>query len=98
ETLDKLAELGFQKPLEASATVRHWTAGAYRSLKSGFARDRLNELVPLLLHQFSRASNPDAALMAFDRFLAALQGGGRLLSLLRQNPDLLALIALVLGS
>ena len=47
---------------------------------------------------FARSANPDAALLAFDRFLAGLQGGGRLFSLLRQNPDLVALIALVLGA
>jgi glutamate-ammonia-ligase adenylyltransferase len=51
-----------------------------------------------LLPQFARSGNPDAALHAFDRFLAGLQGGGRLFSLLRQNPDLVALIALVLGA
>ena len=38
------------------------------------------------------------AVIAFDRFLAGLHGGGRLFSLLRQNPDLIALIALVLGT
>ena len=35
--------------------------------------------------------------IAFDRFLAGLHGG-RLFSLLRQNPDLIALIAQVLGT
>jgi glutamate-ammonia-ligase adenylyltransferase len=34
----------------------------------------------------------------FDHFLANLHGAARLLSLLRQNPDLIALIALVLGT
>src|SRR5262249_15166341 len=45
---------------------------------------------------FARSANPDAAVVAFDRFLAGLHGGRRLFSLLRQNPDLTALIALVL--
>jgi glutamate-ammonia-ligase adenylyltransferase len=36
--------------------------------------------------------------LAFDRFLGALQAAGRLLSLLRQNPDLISLFALVLGT
>jgi glutamate-ammonia-ligase adenylyltransferase len=36
--------------------------------------------------------------VALDRFLAALTGGVRLISLLRQNSDLVALIALVLGT
>ena len=59
---------------------------------------QLAELVPLLLTHFARSSNPDAALLAFDRFLSGLHGAGRLFSLLRQNPDLIALIAMVLGT
>jgi glutamate-ammonia-ligase adenylyltransferase len=50
------------------------------------------------LRHFARSAHPDAAVIAFDRFLAGLHGGGRLFSLLRQNPDLIALIALVLGT
>jgi glutamate-ammonia-ligase adenylyltransferase len=67
-------------------------------LKGEFARGQLAQIVPLLLHHFARSGNPDAAVIAFDRFLAGLHGGGRLFSLLRQNPDLIALIALVLGT
>src|SRR5260221_11349712 len=52
----------------------------------------------MLLQHFARSANPDAAVAAFDRFLAGLHGGGRLFSLLRQNPDLIALMALVLGT
>jgi glutamate-ammonia-ligase adenylyltransferase len=98
ETLDKLAAMGFRKPLEISALVRGWQTGDYRSLKNPSARAQLAELVPLLLPPFARSGNPDAALHAFDRFLAGLQGAGRLFSLLQQNPDLVALIALVLGA
>ncbi len=98
ETLDKLTAMGFKAPLEASAHVRHWLDGGYRSLKGEHARTQLKELVPLLLTHFARSSNPDAALLAFDRFLSGLHGAGRLLSLLRQNPDLIALIAMVLGT
>src|SRR5205807_936042 len=46
----------------------------------------------------ARGENPDRALVAFDRFLAAVHGGGRLFSLLLRNPDLVALLALALGS
>ena len=98
ETLDRLGEMGFRQPLEVSALVRRWGTQAYGSLKGQFARSRLTELVPVLLHHFARSANPDAAVIAFDRFLAGLHGGGRLFSLLRQNPDLVALIALVLGT
>ena len=98
ETLDRLTEMGFRQPLEVSALVRRWSTGAHGSLKGEFTRSRLAEIVPVLLHQFARSANPDAAVIAFERFLAGLHGGGRLFSLLRQNPDLVALIALVLGT
>ena len=98
ETLDKLTAMGFRQPLEASTRVRQWLAGSYRSLRGEFARTQLAELVPLLLTHFARSASPDAALLAFDRFVAGLHGAGRLFSLLRQNPDMIALIALVLGT
>src|SRR6516165_7582521 len=87
ETLDRLTEMGFRRPLETSALVRRWGTGSYGTLKGAFARAQLAEIVPMLLQHFARSANPDAAVVAFDRFLAGLHGGGRLFSLLRQNPD-----------
>jgi glutamate-ammonia-ligase adenylyltransferase len=98
KTLARLAEMGFRQPAEVSARVRRWQAGNAPSLRGGFARAQLTELIPLLLAEFARSPDTDAAVIAFDRFIAALQGGGRLLSLLRQNPDLIPLIVLVLGT
>ena len=98
ETLDKLAAMGFRRPLEVSQSVRRWLAGEYRSLKGEFARSHLAELVPVLIDQLARSENPDQALIALDRFLAGLHGGARLLSLLRRNPDFVGLLALVLGN
>ena len=98
ETLDQLNEMGFRQPLEISALVRDWSTGVHDALKGEFARSQLAQIVPALMQHFARSANPDAAVIAFDRFLAGLHGGGRLLSLLRQNPDLIALIAQVLGT
>ena len=96
-TLDRLTELGFRSALEASAIVRHWLAGGHRSLKSDVAQSHLNELVPVLIEQIARTANPNGTLILFDDFLANLHGAGRLLPLLRQNPELISLIILVLG-
>ncbi len=98
KTLDRLAELGFRAPLEASAIVRHWLAGEHRSLKGEAARGHLRELLPALMEHLARSDNPAATLVLFDRFLANLHGAARLLSLLRQKPDLIALITLILGT
>jgi [glutamine synthetase] adenylyltransferase / [glutamine synthetase]-adenylyl-L-tyrosine phosphorylase len=98
ETLDRLAELGFRQPREAAAAVLRWNDGSYRALRGEQARKNLTELIPVIVDQFARAENPDAAFAAFDRFLAGLRAGGRLLSLLRQNPELIRFIALILSA
>jgi [glutamine synthetase] adenylyltransferase / [glutamine synthetase]-adenylyl-L-tyrosine phosphorylase len=97
DTLDRLAVLGFRQPQEVAAAVRRWRAGQYRALRSEQARNNLIELVPLIIEQFSRAEHPDAAFATFDRFLAGLRSGGLFLPLLRQNPELIRFIALILG-
>src|SRR5665213_895559 len=97
KTLDRLSELGFHTPLQASATIRHWLAGGHRSLRNDLAREQLMELLPVLLEQFARSGHPDATLVRFDDFLAHLRNAERLSSLLRQVPALVALIVLVLS-
>jgi [glutamine synthetase] adenylyltransferase / [glutamine synthetase]-adenylyl-L-tyrosine phosphorylase len=98
DTLDRLSQMGFKSPLEVSAKVRSWLAGHPRGLKADAARRTLAELVPLLLDELARYDKPDVALTAFDHFLDGLHGSTRLFSLLRQNPDLLALVALLLAT
>lgn len=98
ETLDRLTEMGFRQPRELAAAVRRWQAGSYRALHGEQARKNLVELIPVVIDQFSKAENPDKAFAAFDNFLAGLRAGGRLLSLLRQNPELVRFIALILGT
>jgi glutamate-ammonia-ligase adenylyltransferase len=98
KTLDRLSELGFKAPLEASAIIRDWLRGNHRSLRGDAAREQLHAILPPLLEQLARTDNPGATLVLFDHFLGNLHGAARLLSLLVQNSDLIALIALVLGT
>ena len=97
ETFDRLSEMGFRQPREVAAAVQRWHTPAYRALRGEQARGNLIALVPVIIDQFSLAENPDAAFTAFDQFLAGLRAGGRLLSLLRQNRELIRFIALILG-
>jgi glutamate-ammonia-ligase adenylyltransferase len=97
KTLDRLADIGFRAPLEASSIIRHWLNGNHRTLKGEVAHNHIEVLLPALLEHLARTDNPNATLVLFDHFLANLHGPARLLSLLRQNPDLIALIVLVLG-
>ena len=97
KTLDQFGRLGFRAPLEASTIIRHWLKGGHRSLRGETARTHLEALLPTLLEQVVRTDNANATLVLFDHFLANLHKATRLLSLLRQNRDLIALTALVLG-
>ncbi len=54
--------------------------------------------MPALIDGLAHAEEPDRAVVAFDHFLQALQRGGRLITLLSQNRDLVALVALMLGA
>src|SRR5712671_1414299 len=96
--LEHLATLGFKKPIMVAQTVRQWMAGDYRVFRMESTRNAFVEFVPALIVGLAHAEEPDSAVVAFDRFLQALQRGGRLISLLSQNRDLVALVALILGA
>lgn len=98
ETIQTLARLGFKRPRDVSATVRGWHHGRYPATRSARARERLTEIMPALLSALARSGEPDEAFVAFDRFVAGLPTGLQLFSLLRANPDLLDLLATVLGT
>ena len=96
--LDQLATLGFKKPVAVAGTLQQWMEGNYRGLRNEATRSAFIEFIPGLIDGLAHAEDPDDAVAAFDRFLGALQRGGRLISLLSQNRDLVALVALILGA
>ncbi|WP_316228091.1 MULTISPECIES: bifunctional [glutamine synthetase] adenylyltransferase/[glutamine synthetase]-adenylyl-L-tyrosine phosphorylase [unclassified Bradyrhizobium] len=96
--LDHLSALGFRDPLMVARTLQQWMAGEYRVFRTETTRSAFTDFVPTLIDCLAHADEPDRAVVAFDRFLQALQRGGRLITLLGQNRDLVALVALVLGA
>ncbi len=96
--IDHLATLGFKKTTIVAKTVQQWMTGDYRALRMAATRSAFVEFVPALIDGLADAEDPDNAVAAFDRFLQALQRGGRLISLLSQNRDLVTLVALILGA
>jgi [glutamine synthetase] adenylyltransferase / [glutamine synthetase]-adenylyl-L-tyrosine phosphorylase len=96
--LERLATLGFKQPVTVAQTLLQWMAGDYRVFRTESTRSAFVDFVPALIEGLADAEEPDRAVTAFDRFLRALQRGGRLITLLSQNRDLVALVALVLGA
>lgn len=96
--LAHLSQLGFKSPKAVAEAIERWMKGEYRALRVDATHEIFVDFVPELIRGLSRAELPDAAVIAFDRFLQALTRGGRLISLLAQNKDLVALVALILGA
>ena len=98
DTLETLRRMGFKDPKHVTLTVRAWHFGRFAATRSTAARESLTEITPALLSALSRAGDPDAALRAFDAFLKTLPAGAQLFSILTNNPELLDLLATILGA
>ena len=98
DTVRALAEMGYQRPSQAIATVRAWHRGRHPAVRSEKARERLTVVQPLLIEALADTVDPDAALVGFDRFLGQLPAGIQLFALLQANPELMHLIAAIMGS
>ncbi len=97
-TLETLRHMGYQQVTEVAATIRAWHFGRYRATRTARARELLTELMPVLLKTLAQSGDADRAFIAFDRFLESLSSGVQLLSMMKANPRMLALIAQILGS
>src|SRR5262249_8746078 len=58
----------------------------------------LTEFTPVLLEALGGTSDPDLALSTFDKFLSEVPAAVQFFSMLRANPDLLRLLAQIMGS
>lgn len=98
ETVAILERMGYAQPHRVIETVRGWHAGRYAAVRSPRSRERLTDLQPILIEALSQTADPDGALASFDRFLKALPAGIQLFALLGANPNLLRLMADIMGT
>ena len=97
DTMATLRRLGFQNPSAVGTAVRAWHHGRYRATRSTRARQLMTEIMPGLLIALGKTAQPDDALTRFDRTLAELPSGVQLLSVFQANPELLDLVAEIMG-
>jgi glutamate-ammonia-ligase adenylyltransferase len=98
ETLLTIKAIGFSKPSNVTKIIRSWHHGRYRATSSNRARQTLTELVPVILRAFSETTEPDTAFHRFDDFLSVLPGGIQLFSMFHAHPELLNLVAEIMGN
>ncbi|MBH0237585.1 bifunctional [glutamine synthetase] adenylyltransferase/[glutamine synthetase]-adenylyl-L-tyrosine phosphorylase [Methylobrevis albus] len=97
-TIETLRGLGFSRPEEVTRAIRAWHFGRYPATRSTKTREILTEITPRLLDAFARTDAADQAFNAFDTFLSRLPTGVQLFSLLSANPNLLDLVATIMGT
>lgn len=97
ETLKTLSAMGFSKADAIASTIRGWHHGRIRATRSTRARELLTELTPALLAALAATSDRDQAFLRFDDFLSRLPAGVPLFSLFYANPNLLDLVAELMG-
>lgn len=93
-----LGDIGFENPARIADIVHGWQLGRYPATRSTPARARLAEITPRLLEAIAAGGEPEATLVAFDRFLSQLPYGLQFFSLLRSNPNMLDLITRMLST
>jgi glutamate-ammonia-ligase adenylyltransferase len=98
ETLKTLTGMGYNEPRIISDIIQGWHRGSRKSTRSKRSRQVLTELVPQILRRLSETVNPDAAFLHFDDFLSKLPSGAQIFSLFAVRPELLTLVADILGS
>jgi glutamate-ammonia-ligase adenylyltransferase len=98
DTLETLRTMGFREPSRIAATVRGWHHGHVRAMRSARARELMTELIPSLLAALGKTAHPDLAFNTFDTFLANLPAGVQILSLLHANPNVLGMLAEIMGT
>lgn len=98
ETINTLSRMGFKQSETVCERIANWHRGHRRATRNKRARERLTEITPDLLKALSNTANPDAAFIKFDEFLGKLPAGVQIFSLFAANPQLLKLIADIMGS
>jgi len=98
DTLSTLANMGYTETQRISDIIQGWHRGHRKSTRSKRSRQVLTELVPALLTALSKTANPDAAFFHFDDFIDRLPSGAQIFSLFLSRPEMLTLLADILGS
>jgi glutamate-ammonia-ligase adenylyltransferase len=97
ETVQTLETMGFRDGASISSVIRNWHHGRYRATRSVRSRELLTEFMPRLVKAFATRAEPDGAFARFDAFLAGLPAGVQLFSLFYTQPQLLDLVAEIMG-
>lgn len=97
-TVETLSQMGFAQPTQIIDTIKSWHFGHLPAVQTPQSRELLTELVPAIIEAIVETDAPDQNFFLFERFLKGLPAALQLFSILKTNPNLLRLLANLLGS
>jgi len=98
ESIAGLAQLGFAKPQDVFKQIQHLHQGhKYKQLPE-LSRQRVNQLLPILIATASRDTNADIALMRTMDLIDAVCRRASYLALMAEFPSALALVVRLCGA
>ncbi len=97
-TIATIAAMGFLNAEMISNSIRAWHHGSRRATRTKRARELITELTPAILNAFAKTPSPDYAFRKFDEFLSRLPASAQLFSLFQATPNLISLIAEIMGT
>ena len=98
EIVATLSDLGFHQPERVVHILNRWKLARHRSIRNTLAHSELMALAPDIIAAFAAAPVPDRAIMRFDDFIARTASGVELFAMISARPDLLNLIARIMGT
>lgn len=96
-TLASIGALGFRDTIRVWESIAAWHRGSRRATRTKRARELITEITPALLAAIGGTAEPDQAFRRLDEFVGRLPSGVQLFSLLAAQPQLITLLATILG-
>ncbi|CAH0353302.1 Bifunctional glutamine synthetase adenylyltransferase/adenylyl-removing enzyme [Sphingobium sp. CECT 9361] len=93
----QLVGMGFAETQVPLARIAHWREGSVRALRSGAARNALEELLPALMAALATAPDAGTALNRLDDMIERLPSAINFFKLLAARPALVQLLAEILS-
>ncbi|WP_407698080.1 bifunctional [glutamine synthetase] adenylyltransferase/[glutamine synthetase]-adenylyl-L-tyrosine phosphorylase [Stakelama tenebrarum] len=93
----RLADAGFADVPNALHLIEKWRSGRYPALRTGAARDALEDALPGMIDAFADAPEPAAALARVDTLLSRLPSAINFFRLLEAQPALARLLSTILS-
>ncbi|MBW4329694.1 bifunctional [glutamine synthetase] adenylyltransferase/[glutamine synthetase]-adenylyl-L-tyrosine phosphorylase [Stakelama sp. CBK3Z-3] len=93
---ERLEAAGFPDGESAARLIGKWRSDAYRALRTGAAKEAMEDALPGIVDALAASADPHSALLRLDKLLAGLPSAINFFRLLEAQPSLAGLLSAIL--